>query len=137
MLTFVQGILVLAAPAGREVLDTSSQSTVQALGLLSDDSGITQYPPTTTVHIPVTSTKGVFLFVELSARALLLMRDIGRQHCSRKRRSIISPALSHAVRNATRASVYQWFHQWPGSNRVKLYSLDSSETLVWDAFQLL
>lgn len=138
MLTFLQGILVLAAPASREVLlDTSNHSTSQTLGISSDDFGITQYPPTTTVHVPVTSTKGVFLLVDMSSHAFLLMRGIGRQHCSRKRRSIISPAFSHAVRNSTRNSVYKRFLQWLGSSRAELDSLDSFESLVCEAFQLL
>ncbi len=137
MLTFFQGIRVLAAPASREVFDTSSHSTLQILGTSSDDFGITQYPPTTTVYVPVTSTKGVFLSVDMSSRTLLLMRGIGRQHCSRKRRSIISPAFSHAVRNSTRNSVYQRFLQWLGSSRAELYSLDSFESLLCEAFQLL
>jgi len=78
MLTFIQGISVLAAPASREVLNTSSLFILQALGTSSDYFGITQYPPTTTVHVPFSGTKGVSLSVDMSYCAFLLMRGIVR-----------------------------------------------------------
>lgn len=137
MLTFLQAIIVLAVPASREVLDTSSQSTLQILGTSSDDFGITQYPPTTTVNIPLTSTEGVYLFVDMSSRADSLIRGTGRQYCSRKRRSIISTAFSDAVPNPTSDSIHKRFLQWLCITRAKFYSTRSFESVVCEAFQLL